>query len=278
MVFAFWILFCCFYFKLLFFFHSMNSVCKIYTCMRMLHLNILLFLGFFHRFLCVCRSQRIHAHSYIAKAFYSVQYLNSQRSNAVHPICFLVVLSPHPPSASFFYRWLFDLDNCFDPIICLKYTFECCVFCRFSSYFESNRMATLAMPMMAMSIHYLLCVCVCMCFFYFSLLINKLLPFIIIMLPDQRYRDLKNGTDNISMWLDIFCDPVMRQRHKCCFFPFFGLFSGFLKKTSKCTYVFVHFMRLKFCASFCVCACVCVIIFIFWAGTVISFLICPCIE
>lgn len=65
------------------------------------------------------------------------------------------------------------------------------------------------------------------------------------------------------MWLDIFCDPVMRQR-QVCFFPFF--FFGSFKKL-KYT-LFVLFTRLKFCATFlslraCVCVSECVITFIF---------------
>lgn len=81
------------------------------------------------------------------------------------------------------------------------------------------------------------------------------------------------------MWLDIFCDPVMRQR-QVCFFPFF--FFGSFKKL-KYT-LFVLFTRLKFCATFLsLRACVCVWEWVchyihFWSGTVISFLICPSIE
>lgn len=87
-------------------FRSQHDQRAQYIHMRMLHLNIL----FFHRICFLCRFQRMPQ----LKLFYlPIQYLNSQQHNALHSICFL-----------FCVFWLFfDLDNCFDPIICLEYTY-----------------------------------------------------------------------------------------------------------------------------------------------------------
>lgn len=73
----------------------------------------------------------------MAKVFISsVQYLNSQQHKLVRILFAFCLSSTLLPLLLFF--WLFDLDNCFDPIICSRYTyiFEC-----FLSLFkfESNR-------------------------------------------------------------------------------------------------------------------------------------------
>lgn len=110
--------------------HDVFNTCGCYAT------NILLFGCVFFSPIFLCRFQHI---LYPKLLFFRspVQYLNSQQHNAVHSICFLSFF------LLFLFFWLFDLDNCFDPIICILYIYSRVFFSVFHVFFFLNRMATL---------------------------------------------------------------------------------------------------------------------------------------